>query len=88
MSTDNRVNMIKLALNKLEPTVLTLEDQSSIHEGHVGAKSGGHYFAHIVSPLFSGKNLIQRHKMVYEALGDLMKTDIHAFSMQAKTPEE
>jgi BolA protein len=49
---------------------------------------GGHFFATIVSPSFEGLTLVARHKRVYEALGDLMKSDIHAFSMKVIAPSE
>jgi acid stress-induced BolA-like protein IbaG/YrbA len=49
---------------------------------------GQHFYATIVSPDFAGKRLIQRHQMVYEALGDRMKAEIHALSIKAFTPDE
>lgn len=49
---------------------------------------GQHFYATIVSPGFAGKRLVQRHQMVYEALGDRMKAEIHALSIKAFTPDE
>ncbi|CAM8665183.1 COG5007 Predicted transcriptional regulator, BolA superfamily [Oxalobacteraceae bacterium] len=49
---------------------------------------GQHFTALIVSPAFAGKRLIQRHQLVYAALGDRMKAEIHALSMKTLTPEE
>ena len=49
---------------------------------------GSHFDAVIVSKAFAGKRLIQRHQMVYAALGDKMKAEIHALSMRTLTPEE
>ncbi len=49
---------------------------------------GQHFSALIVSPAFAGKRLIQRHQLVYAALGDRMKAEIHALSMKTLTPEE
>jgi acid stress-induced BolA-like protein IbaG/YrbA len=49
---------------------------------------GRHFSAVIVSDVFSGKRLIQRHRLVYAALGDRMREEIHALSMQTLTPEE
>jgi acid stress-induced BolA-like protein IbaG/YrbA len=49
---------------------------------------GHHFYATIVSPDFAGKRLVQRHQMVYEALGDRMKAEIHALSIKAFTPDE
>jgi BolA protein len=85
----DRITMIKAALGSLQPTVLTVEDQSAHHAGHAGAQSGGGHFAlTIVSDAFEGKAAVRRHQMIYEALGDLMKQDIHAISINAKTPNE
>jgi acid stress-induced BolA-like protein IbaG/YrbA len=49
---------------------------------------GAHFEAVIVHPDFAGKSMVQRHQMVYQALGDRMKSDIHALSMKTLTPEE
>lgn len=83
-----RIDMIKRRLqDALSPTQIHIDDQSHLHAGHAGAKSGkGHFAVEIVSEKFIGKSLIQRHKMVYDALGDAMETDIHALSIKANTP--
>ena len=71
------------------PVELDIIDESHKHAGHPGAAGGGgHFVAYIVSDAFVGKNLLQRHRMVYEALGDAMKTEIHALSIKAHTPAE
>lgn len=71
------------------PTQLDIVDDSHKHAGHEGAKSGGgHFNVIIVSSAFGDKSLLERHRMVYEALGDAMKTDIHALSIKAHTPQE
>ncbi len=90
MSTEkNRTDLIQTALSSLQPTYINIEDQSQQHANHAGAKSGGgHFTVTIISPLFQGKSSVQRHQMIYQALGDLMKTDIHAVSITAKTPAE
>jgi acid stress-induced BolA-like protein IbaG/YrbA len=49
---------------------------------------GRHFTALIVSPAFAGKRLIQRHQIVYAALGDRMREEIHALSMKTLTPDE
>lgn len=73
----------------LEPEDLDIVDDSAAHAGHAGARSGGgHFNVFIVSPAFSDKSLLQRHRLVYEALGDLMHKDIHALSIKALAPEE
>jgi BolA protein len=65
----------------LEPTLLTVEDEGHLHIGHAN-EGKGHFAVTIASPLFAGKNLLQCHKMVYEALSDLMKSDIHALKIK------
>ncbi|MGH8497796.1 MAG: BolA family protein [Methylococcales bacterium] len=86
-----RVEKIKTRINlALVPERLEIIDDSASHAGHSGVREqgGGHFFATIVSTLFEGKSLIQRHQLVYKALGDLMQSDIHAFSIKAYTPNE
>ena len=76
-------------LAALEPVSIDIRDDSAKHAGHAGARSGGGHFAMtIVSPHFAGKRNMERHRMVYDALGALMKREIHALSIIAKTPEE
>lgn len=86
----DRVQLIKqkLEAHLIEPSI-DIEDQSHLHAGHEGAKGGGGHFAiNVVSASFEGKNPIQRHRLVYEAMGDAMKKEIHALSINAKTPNE
>jgi BolA protein len=86
----NTVDRIREALNHpeagLAPCVLDIEDQSQGHLHHAGRGKGGHFKLKIVTEAFVGKTPIQRHQMVYKALGDLMKEDIHAISIEAQTP--
>ena len=63
-------------------------DDSAKHAGHKQNSGGGHYNAFIISDSFEGKSLIQRHRMVYDALGEMMTNDIHAFSMKTLTVDE
>jgi BolA protein len=68
---------------------LEVEDDSHYHAGHAGAADGrGHFSALIVSKRFAGMRQVQRHRLVYEAVGDLMVTDIHALSIHALAPGE
>lgn len=85
-----RVELIRERLqNELLPEHLVIEDQSALHAGHEGAKSGrGHFAVLIVSNAFAGKNLLARHRMVYRALDKELQTDIHALSIKSLTPEE
>ncbi len=86
----NRTELIRSALEAaFSPQRLVIEDDSHQHQGHAGAASGrGHFSVEIVAGVFKDKSALLRHRMVYEALGDLMQTDIHALSIQARTPEE
>lgn len=85
----DRLTIIRECLLTLDPSILNLKDESHHHAGHPGAKSGGgHYILYIVSPKFQGQSMVQRHRLIYDALGDLMKSEIHALSITAKTPEE
>ena len=73
----------------LKPSLLEIIDNSAAHAGHAGArKGGGHYNVTIVSAAFEKKTLVQRHQLIYAALGDMMKHDIHALGINALTPTE
>jgi BolA protein len=66
-----------------------IEDQSHLHAGHAGAASGGgHYDVIVVAQVFEGLNTLARHRLIYEAVSDLMKKEIHALSIQAFDPSE
>ncbi len=82
--------MIKERLEKeLTPKQIDIVDESHLHAGHAGAASGGgHFNVTIISDQFAGKSTIERHRMVYLAIDDLMRTEIHALSIKALTPEE
>ena len=88
--TDTRITLIKSKLEKdFSPTDLTLIDESHLHEGHAGAQTGkGHFRLKIKTERFKGMPVLQRHRSIYKALGDLMDTDIHALSIEAKAPDE
>jgi BolA family transcriptional regulator, general stress-responsive regulator len=77
-------------LATLQPVALELHDESNEHAGHSGSRpsGGSHWQLTIVSDAFRGKNPVARHRMVYEALGDLMKRDIHALRIEASAPEQ
>ena len=80
---------IRERLAALQPVSLDLRDESAQHAGHAGARPGGgsHWHLAIVAEAFRGKNAVARHRMVYEALGDLMESDIHALRIEASAPE-
>ena len=81
---------IEQRLKALAPSRLELEDESAQHAGHAGAAPGGntHWKLTIVSAAFEGKPTVARHRMVYQALGELMRHPIHALSINAKSPGE
>lgn len=80
---------IQEKLATLAPESLEVLDESAAHAGHEGARAGGgHYRLIIVSPQFSGKPVQARHRMIYDALGPLMKKDIHALAIKAYAPGE
>ncbi len=70
------------------PIRLEIRDDSAAHAGHVGGGGKGHFKLLIVSEQFSGKTLLQRHRLVNEALASLLDSDIHALVLNTKAPEE
>lgn len=86
----DRVAMMRTRLEQtLSPVRLDITDDSHLHKGHAGAASGaGHYSVTIVSDKFTGQNLVQRHRLVYLAVSDMMPGEIHALSIQALSPDE
>jgi len=80
---------IRERLSALEPQSVELLDESGRHVGHAGAAAGGsHFRLVIVSPRFAGFDKLERHRMVYAALGPLMQREIHALAIQALAPDE
>jgi len=86
----NIAEEIRRRLETLAPARLELLDESALHAGHSGASPGGntHWKLTIVSAAFAGKPTVARHRMVYQALGELMRHPIHALSIDAKSPDE
>lgn len=75
--------------NTFKPNLLEIIDNSAAHSGHAGARNGGgHYHVTIVSDAFEGKTPVQRHQLIYIALGDIMKQQIHALGINALSPSE
>jgi len=80
---------IRQRLAGLEPQSVELLDESGRHVGHAGAAAGGsHFRLVIVSPRFAGLPKLERHRMIYAALGTLMRREIHALAIQALAPDE
>jgi BolA protein len=85
----SRIEQIRTRIETaFAPLSLEIIDESHKHAGHASAKGGGHFIVQIVSDAFADKSTIQRHRMVYEAMGELMQHEVHALSIQAKTPQE
>ena len=71
------------------PTVCQLEDESAAHVGHAGAATGGsHFRLHLVSAQFEGQSRVNRHRLVYDCLRDMMQFEIHALALTAVAPSE
>ena len=86
----SRPDRIRQRLQQVfEPVELLVKDQSHLHIGHEGAKDGkGHFDVTIVAPAFEGASRVHRHQMVYDALHDLLESDIHALRIHARAPTE
>ena len=83
------VSEMKRRLAVLEPEHIEIVDESALHAGHAGARSGGgHYQITMIAAAFTGQNSMARHRAIYQALGDLMSTRIHALSITALAPGE
>ena len=88
--TNSRLEQIRQAIDSFLTTeFLEITDESHLHVGHAGARTGrGHFHVKIVAQQFVGQSLIKRHRLVYAAVGDLMETDIHALGIEAFAPGE
>jgi len=85
--TARRIEQMQQRLQQaLHPEVLEIVDESHHHVGHAGARDGrGHFKLQIACAEFAGLSPLQRHRLVYAALGDLMQTDIHALAIEAES---
>lgn len=85
-----RIEVMKARLQAaLSPARLVIEDDSHRHVGHPGARDGrGHFIVTIESEAFDALSPVARHRLVYDALGDLMQSDIHALTIRAGVPGE
>jgi len=80
---------IRAALEQaLAPLSVEVFDDSARHEGHAGAREGGHYRVTLIAPAFAGRPQLERHRMVYSAVAPLMGQGIHALSIVAHAPNE
>ncbi|MBU2676821.1 MAG: BolA family transcriptional regulator [Gammaproteobacteria bacterium] len=88
--SSERVSTIEKKLTEaFSPTKLLVKDQSHLHAGHAGARSGGgHFQVIIVSSAFAGKRPLERHRMIFAALESMMENEIHALSIDASAGDE
>lgn len=84
----NLTETIQTRLAQLNPVSIELKDDSALHAGHAGNTGGGHFSLKIVSSQFSQKSQIMRHRLIYQALTDLMPGKIHAISILAISPDD
>jgi len=82
------VEEITSRLQSLTPSTLQIEDESAMHAGHAGNAGGGHFKLKITSSHFSEKSQIMRHRIIYQALAELIPSKIHALSIHALAPDE
>ncbi len=89
MSKERAATIEQLLMAAFAPTELLVKDQSHLHAGHAGAQEGkGHFEVKIVSDKFAGQSRITRHRMVYDALGSFIDSDIHALKINAVSPSD
>jgi BolA protein len=81
--------MRELLAAEFVPLQLDIVDESHQHAGHAGARDGrGHFRVRIVAAAFAGLAQVKRHQRVYAALGEMMRTDIHALALETRAPNE
>ena len=84
-----KAEIIKRLNAAFNPETLGVEDESYMHKGHEGARDGrSHFRVLIIAEAFEGKNLIDRHRLIYAALDEMMRIDIHALAIDAWAPDE
>ena len=89
MTADRVATIERMLRAGLSPSQILVKDQSHLHAGHEGAKEGkGHFDVTVVSEKFDGLNRIARHRLIYDALGAFMESDIHALRINALSPSE
>ena len=89
MSGDREKLIRDRLTDRFSPTELRIKDQSHLHAGHAGAADGrGHFDVRIVSESFDGMSRLERHRSIYQALDDLLQSDIHALRINALTPAD
>ncbi|BBA37359.1 transcriptional regulator, BolA protein family [Methylocaldum marinum] len=87
MTTDRVARLRVLLEQAFEPVQLNIVDDSRSHAGHAH-EGGGHFFVSLCSRHFEGRSMLERHRLVYSAVSEMMPGDIHALSITALTPAE
>lgn len=90
MDNEQRIEAIRQRIeDAVDPEELVVEDEGHLHIGHEGARDGrGHFRVFVVAECFDGLSMIQRHRKIYEAMGELMNSDIHALAIEAYSSKE
>jgi BolA protein len=89
LSRDRTQQIEQRLREQFDPLELLVKDQSHLHIGHEGARDGrGHFDVTVISDAFRGMPRLQRHRMIHDALNDLLQTDIHALRIKAHAPGE
>jgi len=87
LSGDRERRLRERLESRFTPVQLIIEDESHLHVGHAGAAAGhSHFRVRIVADAFRGLPTLARHRLVYAAVDDLLKTDIHALAIDAVPP--
>lgn len=87
--SDRAAIIDQLLRDAFSPSELLVKDQSHLHVGHAGAREGkGHFDVKVISDKFIGHSRISRHRMVYDAIGEFMLTDVHALRITALSPQD
>jgi len=88
--TQGRIDKMRTKLSSaLTPVALDIRDDSAMHIGHAGAQGGaGHYTVSIQADAFRGLGRLQRHRLVYDAIAEMMPVEVHALSIKATAPDE
>ncbi len=89
-AAEDRRSRIEAKLrNRLKAVHVEVIDESALHVGHAGAASGGgHFRATVVSHQFDGLSLVQAQRLVYRALAEEMKSEVHALALTTLTPDQ
>lgn len=85
--SDRELRLRQRLESRFAPSVLVIKDESRLHAGHAGAAAGhGHFRIRIVAEAFRNVSPVARHRLVYAAVEDLLRTDIHALAIEASPP--